>query len=210
MEAETPDSSETRRLLECVRAGTPNAFEHLFRRYRAYLRSVVERRIDPQLGARIDPSDVVQETQLEAFQRLPDFLRRNPMPFRLWLLKTALERLLKMQRYHSKAQRRSIRREVALPDHSSLELARRFLAAGSSPSQHLNRRELAGRVREALTGLSETDRAIVLLRTFEGLSNLEAACVLEIEPEAAKKRYTRALLRLHRKLVAGGITGLQP
>ena len=55
----------------------------------------------------------------------------------------------------------------------------------------VHRRHLA-----ALEDLDEVDREIVALRHFEGLSNEEAAAELSIEPAAASKRFTRALLRL--------------
>jgi hypothetical protein len=69
MDDPTPDCAETQRLLEQVRAGDRLAFDQLFTRHRPFLRQVVELRLDPRLRARVDPSDVVQETQLEAFQR---------------------------------------------------------------------------------------------------------------------------------------------
>src|SRR5262245_3059264 len=95
-----PDSVETRQLLERVRAGDRLAFEQLFARHRPYLCQLVALRLDPQLRPRIDPSDVVQETQLEAFRRLADFLERQPMPLRVWLRRTALERLLDLREHH--------------------------------------------------------------------------------------------------------------
>src|SRR5262249_29296707 len=151
---------------------------------------------------RVDPSDIVQEAQLEAFRRLADYLERRPMSFRLWLRKTAQERLLMAERQHLEAARRSVGREVPLPDHSSLLLARQFLAAGSTPSQQLGKAELACRVREVLGQLSEPDREILLLRNLEMLSNQEAAEVLQIELSAASQRYGRALLRLRKLLAA--------
>ena len=45
---------------------------------------------------------------MEAFQRLEDFLKRQPMPFDLWLRKTTYERLQKIRRYHVDAARRSV------------------------------------------------------------------------------------------------------
>ena len=45
--------------------------------YRRYLRRVVELRMDPELRLRVDPSDVVQETQLLASERIDDFLSRR-------------------------------------------------------------------------------------------------------------------------------------
>jgi RNA polymerase sigma-70 factor, ECF subfamily len=115
---------------------------------------------------------VVQETQLEAFRRLPDYLRRRPMPFRLWLRKTAQERLLMAQRQHL-AGRRSPAREVALPEGSSLALARQLADAGSTPSRQLGRRELVLRVRQALAELREADREVLLMRNLEQLSNAD-------------------------------------
>lgn len=203
------DSVETERLLERARGGDARAFDELFGRHREYLCRVVERRLDPRVRKRVDASDVVQETQLEAFDRLADFLQRRPMPFGLWLLKTAHQRLLKIQRFHMTAERRSVRREVPLPERSSLELAQRLIAGGSTPSQQLGRRELAQRVREVLAELTEIDREIVLLRNFEGLSNNDVAALLDIEPDAAKKRYTRALMRLHRLMIERGLRSSQ-
>lgn len=165
------DFAETQQLLAQVRAGEPQAFEQLFARYRQELRQFIELRLDPRMRARVDASDVVQETQLEAFRRLADFLKRQPMPFHVWLRKTAYERLLKIRRHHLDVAQRTVRREVALPDHSSLQLAQQLLASGSTPSQQMDKREIARRVRQALARLSDPDREILLMRNFEGLSN---------------------------------------
>jgi RNA polymerase sigma-70 factor (ECF subfamily) len=206
----TPDSAETQRLLRRIHGGDRQAFEKLFARHRPYLRQIVDLRLDPKVRARVDPSDVVQETHLEAFRRLPDYLERRPMPFRLWLRKTAYERLLMLQRHHLQAQRRAVDREVALPDRSSVQLFRQLLAPGSTPSQQLARAELARRVRQAVAQLAEIDREILLMRNLEGLSNHEVAQVLEIEPAAASQRYGRALLRLRKFLLAGGFSESGP
>jgi len=196
----------TRRdLLERVQTGDVSALEQLFALHRAFLCRVIERRMDVRVRARVDPSDVVQETQLEVFRRLPEFLQRDPMPFRLWLIKTANERLSKVERFHLAAERRSSRREVPLPDRSSLALAQQLVASGMTASQRLARHEMVDRIRQVLTELSELDREIILLRTLEALSNDEAACLLEIEPAAAMKRYSRALIRLNKLLSQRGI-----
>jgi RNA polymerase sigma-70 factor (ECF subfamily) len=204
-----PDSAETGRLLERVQAGDRDAFEQLFARYRLNLVRVVEARLDGKLRARVDPSDIVQETQMEAYRRLPDYLARRPMPFRLWLRKTAQERLLMARRRHIDARWRSVMREVPLPEQSSLLLARPFLAAGSTPSEQVGRRELARRVSQTVAHLPEADQEILLLRTYEGLSNHEAAMVLGLDPATASKRHGRAILRLHRLLAKHGLTESQ-
>jgi RNA polymerase sigma-70 factor (ECF subfamily) len=193
-------------LLHEAGTGAREAFEHLFARHRSYLRQVIAPHLDPILGARLDPSDIVQETQLEAFRRLADYLRRRPMPFRLWLRKTAQERLLVARRQHLQADRRAVGREVPLPDRSSLLLAQQLRAAGPTAGEQLEQQELARRVRRALAQLGEADQEILLLRAFEGLSNQEAALVLDLDPGAASKRHGRALLRLHTVLSENGLT----
>jgi RNA polymerase sigma-70 factor (ECF subfamily) len=194
------DSAETQALLRLVRTGDRAAFDRLFALYRPYLRQVIELRLDRRLRARIDPSDVVQEAQLEAYRRLPDYVARRPMSFRLWLRKTAHQRLLMLRRCHLGAARRDAAREVPWPDDSSVQLARQLLAPDPTPSQEVAGREQARQVREAVARLPAADRQILVLRNLEGLSNTEVAELLRVDPATASRGYGRALLRLRELL----------
>lgn len=209
MEKIPVDPAETQKLLKQVRSGKPGAFDRLFERYRAYLRKLVEMRLDPKLSQRLDASDVIQETQIEAAQRLEDYLEREPVPFHIWLRQIAHDQLLMARRRHMEAARRAVTREVPLPARSSLELAQQLLAGGSTPSQHIAKKEQAQCVRKALAELPDLDREIVLMRNFEQLSHEEIGYVLQISPDAAKMRYVRALLRLSKILHENGLTESQ-
>ena len=209
MDELTPDSDETRGLLEAAGAGDRRAFDRLLARHRPELRQFVELRMDPRMRGRVDASDVVQETQLEVYRRLADFLDRRPMPFHVWLRKTAYERLLMARRQHVEAAQRAVGREVPLPERSSLLLAQRLLPRGSTPSQSLGRRELARRVHQVLEQLPDADREILFMRNFEERSYPEIACLLDIEPAAARKRHGRALIRLHALLAEDGLMDSQ-
>jgi RNA polymerase sigma-70 factor (ECF subfamily) len=204
------DSAETQRLLERARAGEPEATDRLLDRHRPYLRRLVELRLDPRMRARVDPSDVVQEAQMEALRRLDGYLRQPPMPFRLWLRQIAYDRLLMLHRHHVAAARRAVGRDVPLPDRSSLQLARQLLAAGSTPSQQLVRREFVRRVRQAVSQLPDGDREVLVLRNLEGLSNREAAQVLGMDPATASRRYGRAVIRLRAILLQSGLGESEP
>jgi RNA polymerase sigma-70 factor (ECF subfamily) len=206
MNAVQPDSAETQTLLLQAHSGDRRAFDELFGRHRDALRWSVELRLDGKLRSRVDPSDIVQETHLEAYQRLADYLERRPMPFRLWLRKTAYERLLKVQRHHMKTARRTVCREVPLPEHSSILLADQLLASGPTPSQQIAKGELAQKLRGALMQLPAPQREVLLMRNFEGLSYQEVGCILDIDPATARKRYGRALLQLRHLLLEGGLT----
>jgi RNA polymerase sigma-70 factor (ECF subfamily) len=95
---------------------------------------------------------------------------------------------------------RDAQREVPLqPSRSGLSAgnaAEAFAASITSPSQAAQREELRVRVLAALEELDALDREVLALRHFEELSNEEVAAELAITPEAASKRFLRALLRL--------------
>lgn len=198
------DEAEVRGLLEQVREGDRGALDQLLARHRSYLLTVVELRMDQKMRARVDPSDVVQDAQLEAARRIQEYIDRAPMPFHIWLRKTAYENLLRLRRQHVEADCRSVEREIPLPDSSSAVLARGILSRELNPSQQVIEQELARRLRQALAKLPEVDAEVLLLRNLEGLTNEEAAQVLGIDPSATSKRYGRAILKFRKLLLESG------
>jgi RNA polymerase sigma-70 factor (ECF subfamily) len=192
---------DTDQLLDLVAQGESSAAATLLDRHRKRLRRMVQLRMDPRLATRLDPSDIVQDALGEAHRRLPDFAAQRPIPFYPWLRRIAWDRLLQMRRHHLYAKRRSVMREDALPlsGKSEILLAER-LAAASSPSEQLVRREMNQRVRRAIVELPENDREVIILKHLEELSFQEAAAVLEIGAAAVYSRYYRAIQRLHRLL----------
>ncbi|MGD9855028.1 MAG: sigma-70 family RNA polymerase sigma factor [Planctomycetaceae bacterium] len=189
---------ETAQLLDEIERGDRAAVNRLLDLYRPYLKRVIELRIDPELRARIDPSDLVQDTQLVAVKRMRDFLKRRPTTFRLWLRRKALEQLVDVRRRHLGAQKRSVRGEIGLSEASSLAVVHRLRQ--TSPSKAAEQKELVAHVRMVMDQLAEMDRDVLLLRHVEELSNAEVAELLEIEPAAASKRYGRAVRRLSERL----------
>jgi RNA polymerase sigma-70 factor (ECF subfamily) len=210
MDAYPEESPETRALLDRLGTGEAEAWDQLLDQHRDELWHQIDLRLDRRLRRRVDPSDVVQEAQLEATRRLPDYLVQRPMPFQLWLRKIAKQRLIMAHRAHVCAARRSVGRDVALQVPSSTFLGQQVPARGSSPSQGLRRQELVSRVQEAVAELSEADREMIRMRNFEQLTNQQAAAVLGIDPATASQRYGRALLRLRAILAGLGVTGSQP
>jgi RNA polymerase sigma-70 factor (ECF subfamily) len=191
-----PDTEE---LLRRTRQGERDARCRLLQRHRGRLRRMVALRLDPRLAARVDPSDVVQETLAEADRRLEEYARARPLPFYPWLRQLACDRLAEQYRRHIRADRRSVTREEvkhSLPDASALQLADRLLARVDSPSAALQQRELRDRVRAALHRLPVQDREVLVLRYLEQLSAREVGEVLRVNEATAKKRALRALQRL--------------
>src|SRR5262249_32247574 len=94
------ESSETDRLLCEAARGDPERFGAMLERCRPRLRRMVALRLDPRLHCRIDPSDVIQETYLEASARLAEYLQKPTMPFFLWLRFLAGQKLVTLHRHH--------------------------------------------------------------------------------------------------------------
>ena len=200
MTPEICDSSENLRLAHSAAAGDEQAFQELFSRFRSHLRRFIELRLDDRIQARVDPSDVLQETQIEVHRRLGDYLQRNPMPLRVWLRQTAKESLLAARDKHLRAAKRTVAREAFLNQQSSMMLARDFAAQDPTPSQAVAANERQQQVIGAIAQLREGDREILLMRNIEGLGFNEIAATLEISPPLARQRYGRAMLRLRKFL----------
>jgi len=191
---ESNDSTRIEKLLLAAGNGDREALNRLVDTHRDYLRRVIELRMDNALRGRVDPSDIVQETQIVASKRIDEFIRRRPTSFKLWLRGEAMQQVGAQYRRHVQAARRSVRRECSISDASSVMLAKGLLAG--TPSRVVEQKEMAQRVRAMVETMSETDREILLLRYVEQLSNAESADLLAIDPDTARKRHGRALKRL--------------
>ena len=196
-------TDSTNQLIRRAQEGDSGAVERLFAAHRDYLHRLVTLRMEDDLARRVDASDVVQEAQLRAHQRLTDYLTRPELEFRLWLRGQALDRMAELRRFHVGAKRRAVHRELQISGDASAMIARQLL--GNTPSQSVIRRETVDAVQKAIMSLRAQDRELILLRHFEGLSNQEAAQLLNIEPAAASKRLGRALLTMHQELIMLGV-----
>src|SRR5262249_36620405 len=110
----TGNSGETDQLLRRVSQGDRQEWGALLERHRQRLRRMIALRLDQRLQGRIDASDVIQETYLEASIRLEDYLRQPTMPFFLWLRFLTGQKLVELHRHHLGAQMRDAGREVSL------------------------------------------------------------------------------------------------
>lgn len=169
--------------------------------HRPRLKQMIRMRLHPQVRARVDPSDVVQEACLEASQRVDEFVSDPRVPFVVWLRRLAGQRLLMTHRFHLDAQQRDVRRQAGvhradMPDASVVSMAQVLTADQTTASAALQREELKAQVARVLERLSDTDREVLCMRHFEGLGNDEVANELGLGKHAASKRYIRALKRL--------------
>ncbi len=200
------DSKHLEHLMVLSREGDRTAFAELCELRRKRLSAEVQRKMDPRLMARIDPSDVIQEVFLDANQRLSE-MQGADIPLIAWLRFLCNQKLVDLQRKHIGAKKRSVQRESRqqAADFSLDSIAELLVANLTSPSLRVHRRDLAERVRVLLKELSPLDREILVLRHFEELSNQEVADSLRLSCNAASNRYVRALRRFRSVLESARI-----
>ena len=195
-----PDDSDS--LVEQAAGGDSAALAELFRRHRKRLRQMVRLRLDRRLQGRVDPSDIIQESYIDAARKITEYAReRSELPFYLWLRLVVGERLLRIHRQHLGAAMRDAGRDVslhrgALPLASSESLAAQLMGRFTTANQRLIRAEVQLQLQQALNQMDSMDREIIMLRHFEELSNIEASRVLGISAQAASNRHMRAMARL--------------
>src|SRR5581483_8824132 len=100
-------------LLDRARAGDVEAFGQLLSQYRNYARLLARTLIGTNLRVRLDPSDLVPETFLEAHRDFARFEGSTERELLAWL-RRILARNLADQARHQKAGLRDYRRQESL------------------------------------------------------------------------------------------------
>lgn len=189
-------------LVARARSGEASACGQLLELYRNYLRLQARILIGSTLKARLDPSDLVQETCLEAHRDFASFAGSTEAELLAWLRRILVRNLADLAKHH-KAQGRDLRRQESLEVllERSSDAVDQALATGlSTPSARETRREQAVVLADALEQLGPDDREVIVLRHFQGLKFDEIATCMARSPGAVRVLWTRALERLQRVL----------
>ena len=182
---------EDRDLVRAAQKGDANAFRTLVERYQ---RRVYQLALG-MLKDADDAMDIAQETFVRVHRYLPSF--KGDSSFFTWTYRIATNLCLDAQRKKSRVQR--VDSEES--DEAELEAAMDPPSAAlAGPQRAALNEELKGKLEEALQGLSENHRAILLLRELEGLSYEELAKVLGIRKGTVMSRLFHARLKMQNKL----------
>lgn len=204
-------SQTTNRLLEAARGGKEESLGRLLQLYCNYLKIMATSQIDRKLRARISPSDVVQETLLEAHRDFAQFRGVSEGEFMAWLRKILVNNLARDVERHVLAEKRDVRREVSMEeigvslDRSSARLAAVLADGGLSPSSDAQRNEHAIVLADELAELQADYREVIVLRHLEGLSFSEVAERMERSSGAVRMVWMRAIAQLRRQLESRGV-----
>ena len=174
--------------------------------------ALAEKRLDPILLKRMSAEDVLSETYVHAAKRLDYFAAHDDVPIYYKLRTILIQTIADIERHHLKAQGRDAYKELRVESGGlSVEGEEAQPEGGvcvgelpadiTSPVSRVDRDERHAILRRALAAMPESDRAILVLRHFDGMGNAECAAALGLTEKAASIRYIRALERLQKKLV---------
>jgi RNA polymerase sigma-70 factor (ECF subfamily) len=171
-------------------------------RYRPYLLLLARMRLDPRLRGKLDASDVVQQTLLEAHQARGQFRGTTEAEEAAWLRQVLARNLANAVRDILR-DRRDVRREQSLEaavEESSRRLEAWLVAEQSSPSVRAERHEQAVRLAEELAGLPDAQREALTLHHLEGRPLEEVARLIGRSREAVAGLIKRGLRQLRERL----------
>ncbi len=188
-----PPGSPTDDLVRDAVAGRPEAVDALYARVAPRVLTYVRMRMGQSLRARMDSRDILQATLLKSFERFGEFQGSGKPALMAWLARIAEREILDRADYHQRA-RRSAEREAPLSGEDVLE------ARVTSVLSSMIRYERAERLEEAMEGLSDAHREIILLRKFHELSFREIAGRLGKSEDACRMLLARALSALTLRL----------
>jgi RNA polymerase sigma-70 factor (ECF subfamily) len=187
-----------RDLVDRARAGDPEAFRALFERYhrRAFgLALGVVRNSD-------DALDVVQDAFIKAHRNLATF--EGTSSFYTWLYRIVMNLAID----HIRRTRRVV--NVAFDESPDRQLEAQAAAESEGllptkldehPGKTLIRKEMRAQMADALAGLSDNHRAVLVMREVEGLSYEEMAQAMKCSKGTIMSRLFHARKNMQRRLL---------
>jgi RNA polymerase sigma-70 factor (ECF subfamily) len=171
-------------------------------RYRNYLRLLARVQLGSRPGVRLDPSDLVQQTLLEAYQKREQYRGTNDAERAGWLRMILARNVADALRAQGRLKRdvsreRSLEQELA---ESSARLGAWLVADGASPCESAQRHEQAIRLADALASLSADQREALVLHYWQGCTLAEVSVQLERTPGAVAGLLKRGLKHLREQL----------
>lgn len=185
-------------LLQAARAGDRDALNRIISECRDYLLLVANQELDQELQGKMGASDLVQQTIAEVPAHLQQFCGNSRDEFLGWLRQALHNDLRDARRRYKSSQRRDVSRERGLEDSAGVQ--RSLPDPVVTPASQAILNEQSQILNDAMAQLPPIQQQIIQLRNWSQLSFVEIAEQLNLSPDAARKSWYRAIVKLQELL----------
>jgi len=162
--------------------------------YRNYLLLLARMQVGPQLAAKLDPSDIVQETLLKAHAKSEQFNGSTNGELIAWL-RTIMARTLAEAVRRLGGSQRDFRLELSLEE-SSNRLEQWLADSGSAPEERAQRNEQLLLLANGLATLPDEYRTALELKHLQGLAVAEIGQLMGRSPASVAGLLRRGMDQL--------------
>ncbi|MBX3443570.1 MAG: sigma-70 family RNA polymerase sigma factor [Planctomyces sp.] len=197
-------ASVLRPLLDRARQGDIAAQEELFAKCRNYIALVARAQVESWMRTKVDASDLVQQTLLEAYRGFQNFQGRSEGEWLAWLRQILTHNAQDFIRQLRTEKRGggAIERSLSPGDDSGSFFAEPA-ADEATPSQLVSAREREIAVADAIARLSPDHQEVIILRNLQRLPFEEIAERMGRTRPAVQMLWTRAIQKLEQLLASG-------
>jgi RNA polymerase sigma-70 factor (ECF subfamily) len=188
-------------LLTRARAGDAAARDALFERCRNYVAVVARSQVESWMRPRIDASDIVQQTLLEAHRGLGKFAGESEGEWLAWLRQILTHNTQDFIR-RCRTEKRGGALEVSLDGGGSTNghYVSEPSTGAATPSQVLLEHEQEIELAEAIAQLAPDHQEVIVLRNLQRLPFDEIATLMGRSRPAVQMLWTRAIRQLEGRL----------
>lgn len=198
-----PENSLVMDLVARAKNGDDTARDELFSQCRNYVGVVARAQVESWMRTKVDASDLVQQTLLEAHRGIDAFRGTTEAEWLAWLRKILAHNTTDFMRQYRGTAKRAVDREVSMYRPTPSRSRRTAIEpsdGGESPSFAALRHERELAVAEAVAALPDDYREVIMLRNLQRLSFNEIAERMDRTRPAAQMLWLRALRRLEQQL----------
>ena len=199
-------SEHAQKLLQSAKNTGTTDLGPLLQLYVNYLRILATTQLERHLRQRVSPSDVVQETLLEAHRDFPNFRGGTAYEFVGWLRRILINNIARVVERNVQAAKRDVRREVPISnfqqnlEQSNARLENILVDGSASPLSKVQNHEHTIMLADALAEMPADYRDVIVLRNLEGLEFNEVATRMNRKSGAVRMLWLRAMERLRKHL----------
>jgi RNA polymerase sigma-70 factor (ECF subfamily) len=194
---------ETKSLIASAKLGNIEALNKLFAKYQQRVLRIVRLRLTPGMRQKLklQSMDIVQEVFMYAFEHFEDFEPKSEGHFLNWLSAKVKHYICDRLHYVSRQKRSSEGGEISVDQeydniNNTSVLKLQIADDGTTPTQHIVKKESEALLDEILCQLDEEDREIIINRNLEELTFAEIGQMYGKSEDAVRKQYVRAFKKL--------------